>query len=66
MATKRTLEILRDFKKLKKRKKSLDPDQYVYELKLLKMELEIHLRNPQISQEEETALKKLMAIKPKN
>lgn len=52
MPTSKTVEILHAFQELKKRKHKIDKSQYVKELLILKEELDLHIQNPHLSEEE--------------
>lgn len=52
MPTHKTVEILHAFQELKRRKEIMDKSQYVKELVILKNELDLHIQNPHLSEEE--------------
>lgn len=52
MPTHKTVEILHAFQELKRRKEKMDKSQYVKELVILKNELDLHIQNPHLSEEE--------------
>ena len=55
-----THKFLKDFRDLKQKKESMDPEQYLKELVCLKIELLAQFEDPEISQSEEIKLALLL------